>query len=790
MKADEARRTTREANLTWTALPKITVNSTVALFGVRGQDRGLTGSVIEHTYLPIEEEEDAQMEDRSTLITDETGSYFHDAKFGNVRIPEVIDMLTDKPVIRALQCSGRRAEKVMIMKVTGPSPTTNESTMEETNQSMEESRNHDAQYVGSNESSYLNLDIDEDRFIPREIIVNAITAQLGKSLNDNDNDRKHHNMKQFMPDDGNIEDICNAVTAGLEGLMILEAVADEDAPPTPANYNEAMILDPQGWRASMVEEIGTLASMKCWDLVRESEMQPGDNLTGSTWSYKVKPKQHLFRKKSRACGRGFSQEFGRDYFEVYSGVVTAESLRLAIALAAVNKRILKSYDIKSAYIWAFLPAADRVFMKQLPGFAIENVNDEADRQLLEWFKDIGMKVPENVQPGEKLVCRIRRALYGLKSSARLHYANVAAWFIQEGFKVLNSDDCIFVHHNEEEDIDVEIYLYVDDLLESSANEKSSNWFREKYEAKWHSSPGSGGLTQFLLSMDMIHNEETDGIIINQGSMITKIAKKFTATDQRAWTTPMASDFDPTFDEGEPMLNKDEYNFRSLIGAILFVVTHSRPDCSTATSILCSCLAKPQKKHWKAGIRLIAYLYQTKELGLSYSSKIHEDLWNKPLGYVDAAWASEKGSKSRGGHVVKVNGAAVSYQSKLIKSICLSSAEAETSAAIACLKDIIWLRTLLYELGYPQPGSTEVFEDSQAMIGASSNNAQTKASRYYQLRTAFIRQLVKSGTVHLTYVDTQNQVADTLSKNLGKEAFQKHQIGLLGPQPEMLHKTNW
>ena len=77
-----------------------------------------------------------------------------------------------------------------------------------------------------------------------------------------------------------------------------------------------------------------------------------------------------------------------------------------------------------------------------------------------------------------------------------------------------------------------------------------------------------------------------------------------------------------------------------------------------------------------------------------------------------------------------------------------------------------------------------------MIGASSNNAQTKASRYYQLRTAFIRQLVKSGTIHLTYVDTENQVADTLSKNLGKEAFQKHQIGLLGPQPEMLHKTNW
>ena len=290
------------------------------------------------------------------------------------------------------------------------------------------------------------------------LIVNAITAQLEKSLNDID--RKHHTLKQFVPDDGNLKDMCSAVTAGLEGLTILEAVADGDAPPTPANYNEAMILDPKGWRASMVEEIGTLANMQCWDLVRESEMQPGDNLTGSTWTYKVKSKQQLYRKKSRACGRGFSQEFGRDYFEVYSGVVTAESLRLAIALAAVNKRTLKSYDLKNAYIWAFLPATDRVFMKQLPGFAIENVNEETDRQLLEWFKDIGMKVPEDVQPGEKLVCRIRRALYGLKSSARLHYANVAAWFIQEGFKILNSDDCIFVYHDEEENIDVEIYLYV------------------------------------------------------------------------------------------------------------------------------------------------------------------------------------------------------------------------------------------------------------------------------------------------------------------------------------------
>jgi hypothetical protein len=71
-------------------------------------------------------------------------------------------------------------------------------------------------------------------------------------------------------------------------------------------------------------------------------------------------------------------------------------LRLAIALAAVNKRILKSFDIRNAF---------RLFLEQLPGFAIENANEETDRQLLEWFKDIGMKVPKNAQPGKELVCR-------------------------------------------------------------------------------------------------------------------------------------------------------------------------------------------------------------------------------------------------------------------------------------------------------------------------------------------------------------------------------------------------
>ena len=133
-------------------------------------------------------------------------------------------------------------------------------------------------------------------------------------------------------------------------------------------------------------------------------------------------------------------------------------------------------------------------------------------------------------------------------------------------------------------------------------------------------------------------------------------------------------------------------------------------------------------------------------------------------------------------MIKLNGSTVCYRSKLINTICLSSAEAETTAAVACLKDIIWLRLHLWELDYPQPGSTCVYEDNSATISSASGNSQKKESRYYQMRTEFIRQLVKTGVVFLTYITTKNQAADALSKNLTPTLFDTHQPTILGVQP--------
>ena len=239
-------------------------------------------------------------------------------------------------------------------------------------------------------------------------------------------------------------------------------------------------------------------------------------------------------------------------------------------------------------------------------------------------------------------------------------------------------------------------------------------------------------------MNIYHYDEQGYIVLNNQIMIDDIAVTFGAITCRMWETPMSERFDPSYDQNEEDLDTSKYNYRSLCGALLFVVTHTRPDCSCACSMLCSAMAKPQMKHWQAAIRLARYLYLTKTLGLCYGQVDSKNL-NKLQAYVDASWAAEKGARSRAGYIIKLNGATVCYRSKLINTICLSSAESETTAAVACLKDIIWLRLHLWEFGYEQPGSTCVYEDNSATISSASGNSQKKESRYYQMRTEFIRQ---------------------------------------------------
>jgi hypothetical protein len=52
--------------------------------------------------------------------------------------------------------------------------------------------------------------------------------------------------------------------------------------------------------------------------------------------------------------RGFTQIQGVDYFDTYSAVVAAETIRFMLALAAEEKLVSRQVNIKTAYLYSDL----------------------------------------------------------------------------------------------------------------------------------------------------------------------------------------------------------------------------------------------------------------------------------------------------------------------------------------------------------------------------------------------------------------------------------------------------
>lgn len=82
-----------------------------------------------------------------------------------------------------------------------------------------------------------------------------------------------------------------------------------------------------------------------------------------------------------------------------------------------------------------------------------------------------------------------------------------------------------------------------------------------------------------------------------------------------------------------------------------------------------------------------------------------------------------------------------------------------------LKELLWLRSLLKSLGLEQEEETELKVDNQAAIALSKNPEFHKRSKHIGVRFHRIRQEQEAGNVIVTYIPTDEQVADLLTKGL-------------------------
>ena len=139
----------------------------------------------------------------------------------------------------------------------------------------------------------------------------------------------------------------------------------------------------------MAEKIDILSSNGTWEFVA---LPPSKSPIGCHWVYtmKVGPDGKVDRLKARLIAKGYTQQYGSNYYDTFSLVAKVASIRLLLSMVVMRSWPIFQLDIKNVFIHGDL--AKEVYMEQPPGF---------------------------VAQGESgLVCKLCRSLYGLKQSPR------------------------------------------------------------------------------------------------------------------------------------------------------------------------------------------------------------------------------------------------------------------------------------------------------------------------------------------------------------------------------------
>jgi hypothetical protein len=104
------------------------------------------------------------------------------------------------------------------------------------------------------------------------------------------------------------------------------------------------------------------------------------------------------------------------------------------------------------------------------------------------------------------------------------------------------------------------------------------------------------------------------------------------------------------------------------------------------------------------------------------------------------------------------------------------------------KQVLWQHSLFRKLKIELPTTSTIFSDNQATIAIAHHPEFHVRTKHINISYHFLRDLVKSGTLNLVYVNTHQNLTDLFTKGLPRVTHQDltYEIGVLPSARGLLH----
>src|SRR5688572_14856877 len=459
--------------------------------------------------------------------------------------------------------------------------------------------------------------------------------------------------------------------------------------------------------------------------------------------------------------------------EIFSGVVSMETVRICFTIAKMNDLEVCAGDIGNAYLYG--KTKEKVYVIAGPEFGDE-------------------------LKGKTLI--IHKALYGLKSSSAWFHEHLSATL---GYKPSKADYDLWMKHVG--DHYEYIARYVDDVIVFSKDPMSViEELKRIYVMKDIGKPcyylggdvielgpewEREGISECFSAETYIHNA------------IPRLAKSCGITEFKHTRMSFAEEYHAELDESDLLSPHQISVYKSLLGSANWIITLGRFDIAYATNTLSRYSMVPREGHMIALQRVFGYLKQNAKgrLMIDINSPTVRDIidtnvepdWTEfypdaaenlpserpePLGnlctittYVDADHARDQVTRrSVTGIVELLNNTPVSWLSKWQKTVESSTYGSEMATFRIAIEQIIALRYCLYMLGVNLEPTSVLVGDNMTVVLNTTIPSSALKKKHQACNYHKVRESIAAGFIRYGHIKSEENMADLLTKPLSKAVF--------------------